>query len=143
MANTRTITAALQKEGLPLELVRAPEGYHYFIWDTLDTGAANRGFETHSIMCPRFGDQTPERWLEDGRAFARELEEKGLWPLEDVTPPPAPRSNSEIAEQDGFAIQPGERAVLDGTVKAHTEYNGAEETQLTRCKIKEAEEKVA
>lgn len=104
MANTRTITAALQKEGLPLELVRAPEGYHYFIWDTLDTGAANRGFETHSIMCPRFGDQTPERWLEDGRAFARELEEKGLWPLEEVTPPPPPPSISEIAERDGFDI---------------------------------------
>lgn len=104
MANTRTISATLQKEGLPLELVRAPEGYHYFIWDTLDSGAANRAYETHSIMVPRFGDQTPERWLEDGRAFARELEQKGLWPLEAVEPPPPPPSISEIAEREGFDI---------------------------------------
>ena len=103
MANTRTVSATLQKEGLPLELVRAPEGYHYFIWDTLDSGAANRAYETHSIMVPRFGDQTPERWLEDGRAFARELEEKGLWPLEAVEPPPPPPAFAPFAARVGIA----------------------------------------
>lgn len=106
MANTRTITAALRKEGFPLELVRAPEGYHYFIFDTLDTGAPNRGYETHSVMCPRFGDQTPEQWLSDGRAFMAEIEEKGLWPLEEEPEEPswvAP-DLSEVAERDGFDI---------------------------------------
>ena len=104
MANVRTISAQLQKEGHPLELVRAPEGYHYFIWDTLDTGAPNRAYETHSIMCPRFGDLSPEQWLEDGRAFARELEEKGLWPLE-AHPERAPEPTiAEIAEREGFDI---------------------------------------
>lgn len=104
MANTRTISAALQKEGAPLELVRDPSGYHYFIFDTLDTGAANRAYETHSIMTPRFGDATPEQWMADGRAFLAELEEKDLWPLKEVPPPPTPPSISEIAERDGFDI---------------------------------------
>lgn len=104
MANTRTISAALQKEGLPLELVRAPEGYHYFIWDTLDSGAANRAYETHSIMTPRFGDATPEQWMADGRAFAQELIEKGLWPLEAVPEPEPMPTIAEIAEREGFDI---------------------------------------
>lgn len=35
----------------------------------------------------------------------------------------------------GTGLQPGEQCQLDGTVKAHSEYNGAAETQLTRCKL--------
>jgi hypothetical protein len=37
----------------------------------------------------------------------------------------------------GVDLAIGEQALLDGTVKDHKEYQGAKETQLTRCKIKE------
>jgi hypothetical protein len=33
----------------------------------------------------------------------------------------------------GTGLQNGERAILTGTVKRHSEYNGARETQLSRC----------
>lgn len=36
-----------------------------------------------------------------------------------------------------FALDIGQLIRLDGTVKAHTEYKGAKETQLTRCRIEE------
>lgn len=35
------------------------------------------------------------------------------------------------------AMNPGEQTTIDGTVKRHTEYNGAQETQLTRCTVRE------
>ncbi len=37
----------------------------------------------------------------------------------------------------GSGLQQGEKAVIDGTVKKHNEYQGAKETQLTRVKVKE------
>jgi hypothetical protein len=36
----------------------------------------------------------------------------------------------------GTGLQNGERAILTGTVKRHSEYKGARETQLSRCVIK-------
>lgn len=41
----------------------------------------------------------------------------------------------------GFEI--GEQLILDGTVKAHKEYNGNAETNLTRCKVHEIEKEKA
>ncbi len=104
MANTTTITKALRAEGLPLELVRDQAGYHYFIFDTLDTEAANRSYETHSIQCYRFSAQTPEVWMEDGRAFIKDLEAKGLWPLEAAPEPVQPKSFAQVAADEGFDI---------------------------------------
>lgn len=34
-----------------------------------------------------------------------------------------------------FEIAPGAKLIIDGTVKKHSEYKGAKQTQLTRCKI--------
>lgn len=37
----------------------------------------------------------------------------------------------------GSGLEVGEKALLTGTVKAHSEYNGALETKMTRCALKE------
>lgn len=37
----------------------------------------------------------------------------------------------------GSGLEVGEKALLTGTVKAHGEYNGALETKMTRCALKE------
>lgn len=78
MANTRTITDQLKREGLPLELVRESSGYHYFIFDTLDECKSNKTYETKSIMCPRFKDLTAQHWLNLGREFANEMRNLGF-----------------------------------------------------------------
>lgn len=36
----------------------------------------------------------------------------------------------------GSGLNNGDKAIIDGTVKRHTEFKGARETQLTRCKVR-------
>ena len=129
MANTRTVSNQLQKEGLPLELVRDNSGYHYFIFDTLDRDANNRGYETHSVMCPRFGDLTEEQWLNEGRSFIRELEEKGLWPLVPVPPVEEPEPIDPTAPQEVTILAerlPEARQLLDKLIRKAQRYGSGE-----------------
>ena len=43
----------------------------------------------------------------------------------------------------GSGLQIGERALLTGTVKDHAQFNGANETRMTRCVLAPAQEKAA
>lgn len=63
MANSKSVSAQLQREGLHVMLYRG-EGYLYFIFDD------GEAYESESVMVPRFSDLAPERWLEMGREFA-------------------------------------------------------------------------
>ena len=77
MANRKTITAALKREGFPVDLYRG-EGYFYFVWDDLDKGGT---WQDVSVPVCNFRDLTPEQWLEEGRAFAKDV--KKLHPAND------------------------------------------------------------
>lgn len=66
MANRATITAALKREGYPVDLYRGV-GYYYFVWDDLDAGGT---WHDVSVAVCNFRDLTPDQWLEEGRTFA-------------------------------------------------------------------------
>jgi hypothetical protein len=61
--STATVTRKLRALGHPVELVRA-DGYHYFAFDDGDF------FETESVPVVRFREQSVERWVAEGVAFA-------------------------------------------------------------------------
>ena len=61
---TATVTRRLQAEGLPVELVRG-EGYHYFVFDD------GVSYDSLSVMIPRFRSWPVDRWVQEGRQFAK------------------------------------------------------------------------
>ena len=65
-ATTRAVTAALRREGYPLELVKG-EGYFYFVYDTPEL------YETESVYVYRLNELTREQWLEQGRDFGERM----------------------------------------------------------------------
>ena len=71
MTTIRQAQRAIDKAGIPLEIVRAPEGYHYFIYDVLARGI----FETVSLYVPYTNTYTPAEWAEQaGHIYADILE---------------------------------------------------------------------
>lgn len=73
--NRRGITSTLRKEGLPLELVKG-DSYWYF---EFDDGVR---FETHCVWVYRFHQLSDERWLEEGREFAKRVQFASRWGFE-------------------------------------------------------------
>lgn len=69
MANVKSVSRQLQKEGLPVELVRGP-GYHYFVYDD------GHAYESESVMVCYFNQLAPAKWLADGRDFAARMAAK-------------------------------------------------------------------
>jgi len=57
MTTIRQAQRAIDKAGIPLEIVRG-EGYHYFIYDV----PARNLFETVSIYVPYTNTYTPAEW---------------------------------------------------------------------------------
>lgn len=57
-ATIKTAQRAIDKARLPLEIVRAPEGYHYFVYNV----PARNLYETVSVYIPYTSHQTPEQW---------------------------------------------------------------------------------
>ncbi len=66
-ATTRSITAALKREGLPLEFVSTRAGYQYFVFDQGDD------YATRSVYVNSVSDLTITQWLEDARTFLNDL----------------------------------------------------------------------
>lgn len=65
-----SVTKALAAKGHPrVELIRG-EGYLFFVFDD----PARNIYDTRSVMVPRLGDLTLDQWVEDGVAFARDIE---------------------------------------------------------------------
>jgi len=63
MTTIRQAQRAIDKAGLPLEIVRAPEGYHYFIYDV----PARNIYETVSIYVPYTNTYTAAEWAQQAR----------------------------------------------------------------------------
>lgn len=59
-ATIRSAQRAIDRRGLPLEIVRAPEGYHYFVYDVPARGI----FETISVYEPYTSHRSPESWAD-------------------------------------------------------------------------------
>ena len=69
-ATLKTAQRAINKAGIPLELERAPEGYHYFIYDV----PALNIYETVSVYIPYTSHQTVEQWVELARNAQQSLQ---------------------------------------------------------------------
>jgi len=73
MLQLRTINKVFREDGLPLELVKG-EGYLYYVYDrTVDNRLV---FEDEMVYVYRLNNQTFDRWIEDGRRFALEVEHR-------------------------------------------------------------------
>ena len=58
MTTIRQAQRAIDKAGIPLEIVRAPEGYHYFIYDVPGV------YETVSVYVPYTNTYSAAEWAE-------------------------------------------------------------------------------
>lgn len=67
-ATIKTAQRAIDKAGIPLELVRG-EGYHYFIYDR------NGQFDTVSVYVCYTNSLSPERWVEEARTAIKTIDE--------------------------------------------------------------------
>ena len=56
----RSVNSAIRKAKVPVELVRAPEGYHYFVYDNPERGV----YDTVSVMIPYTNSIPVGRWVE-------------------------------------------------------------------------------
>ena len=68
-ATIRTAQRAIDRRGIPLEIVRAPEGYHYFVYDR----PAKNQFETISVYEPYTSHRSPESWADVAESCMAEL----------------------------------------------------------------------
>lgn len=59
-ATIRSVNRAIARAKIPVELVRAPEGYHYFIYDNPERGV----YDTVSVMVPYTNSVSVERWVQ-------------------------------------------------------------------------------
>lgn len=59
-ATIRNVNSAIRRAKVPVELVRAPEGYHYFIYDNPERGV----YDTVSVMIPYTNSVSVNRWVE-------------------------------------------------------------------------------
>lgn len=59
-ATIRTAQRAIDRRGIPLEIVRAPEGYHYFVYDV----PARNLYETVSVYEPYTSHRSAESWAD-------------------------------------------------------------------------------
>lgn len=59
-ATIRSVNRAIKRARIPVELARAPEGYHYFIYDNPERGV----YDTVSVMVPYTNSVSVDRWVE-------------------------------------------------------------------------------
>ncbi len=65
MASIKVINKAIEKAGIPLELVKG-EGYHYFVYDT------STHYDTHSVYYCYTNMLTTKQWVETARYVLEE-----------------------------------------------------------------------
>lgn len=71
-ATIRSAQRAIDRRGLPLEIVRAPEGYHYFIYDV----PARNVYETISVYEPYTSHRSPESWADVAESSMAEIQKR-------------------------------------------------------------------
>lgn len=69
MTTIRQAQRAIDKAGIPLEIVRG-EGYHYFVYDVPARGR----FETISIYVPYTNTYTPAEWANQAGLVYTDIE---------------------------------------------------------------------
>lgn len=76
MTQLRSINKIFAEDNLPVELVKAPEGYLYYIFDL----PSQNIFETYSVYTSRVNNYTKDWWVRLGREFAQDLiHERGIY----------------------------------------------------------------
>lgn len=83
-ANIRTAQRAIDRRGVPVEIVRADEGYHYFIYDV----PARNLYETVSTYEPYTSHRSAESWADIAEHAYEEIKRR-------------------VAEQEGSSYRPG------------------------------------
>ena len=74
--STANVTKRLAKLGHPEVTLYRGEGYHYFVFDAVDT---HNVYDNHSVYNMHFRSVPFERWVQDGVEFAERVKaEHGL-----------------------------------------------------------------
>jgi hypothetical protein len=72
MANARTITNALWKQGYPVSFYKGTGGIYYFVFDDL------KRKETKAFHNYNFDERSIEEWISLGVQFAKEVLDGGF-----------------------------------------------------------------